>query len=48
MLNEYYFKEKLDEIDSARESIRFNNSIIDECEKKLENPDEESYDELIE
>jgi len=48
MLNEYYFKEKLDEIDSARESIRFNNSIIDECEKKLENPDEESYDKLIE
>lgn len=47
MLNEYYFKERIDEMDSVRDSIRFYNDMIDECEKKLENPDDATYEELI-
>ena len=47
MLNEHYFDDRLREIDGVKEAIRFHNEIIDQYESKLENPDEEDYEETI-
>ncbi len=42
-----YFLNKIKEIDDTRESIRFNNELLDDYEKKLSNLEGEDYEGLL-
>lgn len=47
MLDDYYFKEKIDKMNRLKESIRFHRELVDKYTYELEKSDEENYDEVL-